>query len=580
MPLEIQIFLIIKAISAIASLFLSFAFWDRRKVYGATYFSLIGIANLIWTLGNMVEILADHLPTKILGLTIAYFGVPFISFLWAAGTFSFITRGKEPTKKSFFMLAIIPIITTLLMITNQYHGLLFNYLGKYKSGEFFLISYDPGPWYYVNVIYSYITIIVTIIYLVVLKNKLEKYYRKQIWLLIFSAVPPWIFSFVHVVGLRSFMPIDYSSSAFVITAMLLGWAVYKYGLFDIIPAARDRVIDAMEDCILVLDKMDRIIDLNPAATRLFGAKEIIGQNLRDAFPKIRALKRLTGESQLVQNEIKIDDKIFEVVSSAVTDKKGNDIGSVYTFRDITKRKNSEDALRIREYELSDLNRTKDKFFSIISHDLKNPFQSILGYTQMMREEYDSISDQEKKEILDSLVGVSKKTQQLLENLLNWAKVQSGKIKVYNEEIFLNEIAVQVFETVSVQAHFKKIKLTSKIPSNVILFTDFDMISVIIRNLVTNALKFTHASGQVEVGAIPYSKYVEIYVKDNGIGMSEEQVYSLFNFKNSTVERGTKGERGTGLGLILCKEFVDKLGGKIWAESKEGKGTKISFTIPL
>ncbi|MBX3009278.1 MAG: PAS domain S-box protein [Melioribacteraceae bacterium] len=576
MELEYQFFLIQKGIAFLFSIYVCILFLRKRNVNGAFAFFLLGLFNIFWIIGNAIEVLSQDFETKVFGLTLSYLAIPILPALWSIGVLRFITLGIKPSRRFVVLIMVVPIITVFLMATNIFHHLMYINFSLIEYGQFLLIKPQQGAWFWVHVFYSYSMIAVTSVYVLWVQRGSDNFLTKQKIYLVISSFAPALFSLMHVLNITS---INYTSSSFVIAVIVLGIAIYKHGLLEIIPAARDRIIESMEDCVLVLDKMDRIIDQNPAAINLLKSGNAYGKKLRDAFPQIRALKRLTGDHNLINNEIEIKGKTFEIISSPITDKKGKEIGSVYTFRDITTRKKSEEAIKKSQLELIELNRIKDKFFSIISHDLKNPFQSLLGYAQMLKEEFDTYTVEEKKEIIEGILNISKKTQQLLDNLLNWARLQTNRIKIYEEEINLERLVDQIFDTLYVQASLKKVKLICDVSHHIKLKTDFDILSVVLRNLISNAIKFSYLSGTVRVLAVEKNDRVEISVIDAGVGMSPEIVEGLFDLKNLISERGTKGEKGTGLGLILCKEFIEKIEGTIWVSSIEGEGSIFTFSLP-
>lgn len=576
MELEYQFFLIQKGIALLFSLYVCILFIKKRNVNGAIAFLLMGILNIIWIVGNAFEVLSPEYDIKVFGLTISYLAIPILPALWSIGVLRFITLGTNPPKRFVLLIMIVPFVTVFLMATNTFHHLMYINFSLFQYGQFLVLKYQQGAWFWIHIFYSYALIAITSIYVILIQRNNENLLTKQKIYLVLSALPPAIFSLIHVLEITS---INYTSSSFAIAVIVLGIAIYKHGLLEIIPAARDRIIESMEDCVLVLDKMDRVIDQNPAAINLLKSSNVYGKKLRDAFPQIRALKRLTGDHNLLNNEIEIEGRTFEIISSPITDKKGKDIGSVYTFRDVTTRKKSEEAIKKSQLELMELNKIKDKFFSIISHDLKNPFQSLLGYSQMLKEEFDTYTVEEKKEIIEGILNISKKTQQLLDNLLNWARLQTNRIKIYEEEINLERLIDQILDTLYVQASLKKVKLICDVSLDIKLKTDFDILSVILRNLISNAIKFSYLGGTVRVLAIDKNDRIEISVIDSGVGMSPEMVDGLFDLKNLVSEKGTKGEKGTGLGLILCKEFVEKIQGSIWVSSTEGKGSTFIFSLP-
>jgi len=229
--------------------------------------------------------------------------------------------------------------------------------------------------------------------------------------------------------------------------------------------------------------------------------------------------------------------------------------------------------------LKELNSSKDKFFSILAHDLKGPFQGILGYTDILKTEYDSLGDEEIKGLVASLHSVTRNVYNLLEGLLEWSRAQTGRIE-YNPTLFmLSEEANNVVQLLKESAVAKEIVFSSTIDNSIKVYADRDMVNTILRNLVANAIKFTNVGKSVKIVAEKRTDNVVVSVIDSGIGMSHEEVGSLFRIDIHHTTLGTNGEEGTGVGLILCKELVQSNGGKIWVESEIGKGSKFSFNLP-
>jgi ligand-binding sensor domain-containing protein/signal transduction histidine kinase len=240
----------------------------------------------------------------------------------------------------------------------------------------------------------------------------------------------------------------------------------------------------------------------------------------------------------------------------------------------------EKLVAIKTSELRELNVSKDKFFSIIAHDLKNPFSSIIGLSEIMKEEVRS-SDASALENYAGMINNSAvQTLRLLENLLEWANSQRGKIQFNPVSISLRELFNEEFSMLNEMAIKKNIELKNSFDDHLTIIADKNMIKTILRNLISNAIKFTHKNGKVEVKATVTNNKVEISVSDSGIGMTDETISKLFRLDGNLSTRGTEDEKGTGLGLFLCKEFVEKHGGKIWVESESGKGSIFKFVLPL
>jgi signal transduction histidine kinase len=240
----------------------------------------------------------------------------------------------------------------------------------------------------------------------------------------------------------------------------------------------------------------------------------------------------------------------------------------------------EKSVAIKTAELYELNASKDKFFSIIAHDLKNPFNTIIGFSEMLKE---AILSKESNDVYKyaSIINVSSvQTFRLLENLLEWANSQRGKISFVPVDVNLKSVISEEFLLLGDLAGAKKIELKSYLYDDLTIRADINMLRTVLRNLISNAIKFTHRNGRVLVNAIVYRNILEVSITDNGVGMSREIMAKIFRIDSNLSSRGTEDEKGTGLGLFLCREFVEKHGGKIWAESEEGKGSTFKFILPM
>lgn len=233
-----------------------------------------------------------------------------------------------------------------------------------------------------------------------------------------------------------------------------------------------------------------------------------------------------------------------------------------------------------ECKLQQLNSSKDKLFSIIGHDLKNPIFTMLGTSQILEEDYNELSDAEKKELIKIIYNTATNTQKLLEDLLCWSRAQSDLIQVNRESLSLKNIIKENIKLVNTQADKKNITLKVNINSVLMVYADKNLLSTVIRNLLTNAVKFTPGGGAVSVNAVEDGAFVQMSFEDTGIGLSSDDMKKLFRIDVNNIEIGHSKEKGSGLGLILCKEFCEKQGGKIWVESEVNKGSKFFITIPI
>jgi len=248
--------------------------------------------------------------------------------------------------------------------------------------------------------------------------------------------------------------------------------------------------------------------------------------------------------------------------------------------DITQRKKADAEIIQKTAELEKLNHEKDIFFSIIAHDLRSPFNSFLGLTQLMVEELPNMTTSQLQKIAGGMRSSAINLFRLLENLLQWSRIEQGSLPFDPESIDLKNEIHESIEMVLDSAQSKEIDIIYDIPNDLMIYADSNMVRTIIRNLVSNAIKFTPIHGKITIKAIVGdNRNTVISIKDTGIGMPPDIMVHLFKFDGKANRGGTQGESSSGLGLLLCKDFVERHGGKIWAQSEEAKGTTFFFTFP-
>lgn len=328
---------------------------------------------------------------------------------------------------------------------------------------------------------------------------------------------------------------------------------------------------------------------------MFGSSpdDIIGKTPFDFMPPEEKERITTLFAEIVDKKAPIKDMENWVITKdgelrcvltngvPILDEKGNLRGYRGVGRDITERKKAEAEIKRMNEELLISNAEKDKFFSIIAHDLRSPFNSFLGLTQVMAENLQDLTMEEIRKFSLTMRDSVSHLYRLLENLLQWSRMQQGMILFNPEIIPLCSIIIDSLDILAEPAQAKEIEITCAIPNNLEVFADVNVVQTIIRNLVSNAIKFTPRGGKVDIAAnlLP-DRFIEISVADTGIGMDREMLDKLFRLDGKVNREGTEGETSTGLGLILCKEFIEKQGGKLWVESEVGKGSVFYFTLPF
>jgi len=344
------------------------------------------------------------------------------------------------------------------------------------------------------------------------------------------------------------------------------------------------IIQTMPDLLFHFDKNGKFLSFHQEGKQLYKkTDEFIGKNIYDIFEQEKAKKFQTAINKAIEegeSELKYELSINEPEYFHARFSKLNDNEIISIVRDITKETNSEIQLQKYLGELETLNKDKDRYMQILAHDLKSPFNSLIGFSELLIKNINNYDNEKIKKFLTIIKETSNSTYNLLEDLLVWSKSQSGKLPLEPQKISFINICQEIIEENKNQAVAKNIKLICPISEKIYFYADPNMLKTILRNLITNAIKFTDTNGLVTVYTEQEQDNITITVSDNGIGIAPEDQLKLWQFGNSFSTHGTKNEKGTGLGLVICKEFVDKHKGKIWVESEVNKGSDFKFTLPI
>lgn len=366
------------------------------------------------------------------------------------------------------------------------------------------------------------------------------------------------------------------------------------------------LLKELKDAVYESTPDGRIVELNPAGMMLFGfesKEEMLNANVaQDLYVNEedrRRFKKLLERDGYVKNfEVEIKRK-YGVTATVVETSIGvkDRDGHIKAYRgilhDITAGKNHEqqlrqfveqlaklnEQLRESETELKKTNASKDKFFSIIAHDLRSPFSALLGFSEFLAQDISELTTEEISTFAGKINESAHTVFSLLENLLQWSRIQTGKMPFEPVLFNMTNRVKQSIHILSDNSANKNIALICNVDSGIMVYADENMINSVIQNLMSNAIKFTKPGGSITINSKEDSDYVEISVKDTGIGMKEEDLAKLFRIDVHHTTSGTNEERGTGLGLVLCCELVNKNGGKMWVESVYGEGSTFYFTLP-
>jgi len=546
------------------------------------------IAGCIWSLFGFLASLENHLPDSIWFVKWLYLGsnaVPVFLLLFVLEYTHTLPRLKPIHYALFF---IIPVLSDIAGFTNQFHHLMWRDISLFNTSfSKNTVSYAPGPFFFLMVSYNYLLVLYGLLVLVKSTRKTPRQYSTQLLIVFLAIFIPFLTNILFCIIEKGYKSADLTPLTFALGGFLFMIGMKNHGLLQIRPITRDHLFDSMKDGVLFLDTHDQIIDYNKSASVILKMRFRNDplKNSRKIQKQHPLLYDICVSSVEEINDIMLSDesrKYYNIRAHKIYDIWGKTIGKVILLHDETEHVKAKQMIRDKNMELARLNRQKDKMLSILSHDLRSPFSSIIGIAEILKNNYYTFSEEDRLAFLDHFINRSKITLDLLENLLQWSKYQvANNIDCHSVDLNIEQQVAGILGIYQTMAKDKNISIVvEKDPRpQPKICINSQTFNIVLRNLLTNAIKFTPCGGRIHIRYVFEQKGCIVYVEDTGVGIPPEDMKRLFNTEDSFYTLGTDGESGSGLGLNLCKEFVEKMGGKLSLESIPDQGTKVCFSLP-
>lgn len=565
-------------------LFIAYLSYRKRQLPIAKYAALVMLAASIYTFGYAFELTSTDMDRIRFWLKVEYVGVPFISTFWLLLVLEYTGFRKRLSRWAIGLLFVIPVITLLMHYTNDLHHLYYKNLWIDTANDLTLSMSAKGPWYWIHIGYNYMEAVVGVTLFLVMYMKAVPIIRKQIMVLTVGIAFPWIFNLLYVLDFFQ-LQVDLTPIGFVLTGLCYVWGIYRLHLMRLAPIAMQRVFETMEDGAIFLDYDYRIIHFNPSAKSIFKELERL-EEAEAAFGSV-----FPGESELLSrvmgqgaSEGRISFKrdgsrrYYNLKISILSEGGEDQLGKLLLFHDITKEVLDQEKMAAQVNQLEELNDFKDKLFTVVAHDIRDPLAVLINLIELLEEELHEAGN-DNLDIFLEVSGQVRNTYMLVENVLDWFRSKRGTV---NFSPLLWELSVILESAVLAakpRADIKDIRIRCEVADDIQVFADKGMVALILRNLLSNAIKYTPHTGDILVRAVNDEHQVIIYVKDSGIGVDPDMEGRLFQEMQQTSSPGTEGEKGTGLGLYLTKEFVRMHGGEIGYDSVRGHGATFYITLP-
>ncbi len=574
------------AIAGLIALVLVFLLMKFRDADGVKYLILFEISAAIWTLSDGFEHASTTLAGKQLWSQISYIGNTNCAPLFFLFALEYTQNYRYINRRLIGLLSIIPLITLFLVFTNSFHHLIWTNIDLIEETN--LSIYYYGSWFWVFVVFTYMVLFGGILILLISSLRFYRIYEKQVCMLIISTLLPFIGSILYVFKLSPIQGIDFAPITFIFTGILIAINIYWLRIFDLRPIARKKVIDNLSDGIMVIDMANRIIEANPAFSRITGlnVKELLGHSLQDLPRKFLpeyfnnpAVTDYVGEICLDNTTLP---RYYEVKINPVNDRQKQS-GKIITLIDITVHRNSQKNIEeinhqlIREIEEKEkLIMDLDAYARSVAHDLKSPISGIIGLTELIKRDYNNTNKEEAFELLDLMQSQGNKMCRIVDELLLLSRIRKEDFspQEFNMGNIIKDVRIRLNHLI--EQNRTEIELPDQWPS---VKGHAQWVEEIWANLISNAIKYGGNPPRVVLGFERENETsYRFFVKDNGNGLPAESLELIFH----DFERlGRKNIEGHGLGLSIVSRIIEKLGGKVKAQSSNiaGEGCTFSFTLP-
>ena len=546
---------------AILSFILAILGWRMRPAKGTTYFSLMSLGVGFWTLGHLLGFFNTDLEWKLIMLRIEYFGNISSAYFWVLFAISYTQYNRWLTKQAFFLLALVPLITFIQILTIHQHGLFYKSYGLvFEDGLVrFVKEYNFG--FYLWAIYGYILILTGGIILIsgILNN--PGVYRRQVFPIVSFAVFLIIPNLLYITGKNPIAPYDPTPLTFTV-AGIIGILLLRQGrLFDLVPVAHHLVFKNIKSGVIIIDKMTRILEMNTAAENIIGCSQdkVLGIPLLQFLPEYEDLMTDNDlKDKKIEIEVGSDKRIYEIQITSLIENTNEIAGEIIMFYDITELKQTQDEL--------------DAYARTVAHDLKSPLGIQWSFIELLKD--NDIPNNEKAALYGSISQGAVKMMEIVDALLLLAKVRNQDT-IELKPLDMDEIVNSAFpRVINVNSSGVEIIRPKTFP---FALGYAPWVEVIWVNYLSNAVKYGGTPPIVEVGADDLDGYVRYWVKDNGEGLNQDEQATLFK-DFSRIDRHISETVGHGLGLSIVRRIANKLGGEVGVISDGKNGCTFYFSL--
>ncbi len=576
---QISLYVLVVLFSAQVTAGLAVYAWRQRSAPGVRSFSALMLTATLWSVTVLLEMTGSTTEVAIFWVAVRMLSASSMPVLWLLFVLRYTGRGQWMRVWRAALLAVIPLLTQLFVWTNPSHGLMASEFSFSQAGAFLLAEHFAyGPWFWVHLAYSYLLYVLGIVLLADTVLRSHNLYRGQAMVLLLGALLAGVVTAVEAFRVFPELKLALVPLAFPIAGIGFAWGLLRYQLFDLVPVAREVLVERMGDVMVVVDGRDRVVDLNAAAEQLSGSlrREAIGRPISSLLGPQAGLDDYVHGAAGAHNDLAVErdgrTRFFEVQVVPLEDPHRGLLGRLVTLRDVTGRREVESVLQRRTQELQARNEELDAFAHTVAHDLKGSLTRLIGYADLLLDNCD-IPD-EGRGFVQEIANGSQKMQNIVDELLLLAQVREGEVRL--TPLDMTGIVAEALGRLSYLIELRQAEIAQ--PAGWPAALGYaPWVEEIWVNYLSNAILHGGRPPRVELGGERQADgRVRFWVRDNGTGVSAEVRSQLF--LPFTQWRQARAH-GHGLGLSIVHRIMEKLGGEVGLEDKPGNGAEFYFVLP-
>lgn len=558
--------------------------WRRQPAPGSRSVLALLVGVAVWSLGYAFELSAETQAKALFWARFEYLGITAVPAGLLGFAFNYTGRFRWLSPRYLIGLAVEPIVVMALVWTNDLHGWIWTSVTSYSLQGLLILDVTHGVAFWVHVVYSYLVLLAATMLILQALVRSPDLYRGQVIPMLIGALAPWV---GNVVFIAKIVPIDPTPMAFMITAIALSVSLFRFQLLNVVPVAHDRVLESMEDAVLVLDAQDHVVDANPAAAKLLRTRvnDLIGKCAEDAFavyPRLLECYGYCGETGTELNLGEEQAAWYDMRMTMIRAANGRLLGRLMVLRNIDLRKQAEEMMTEARDQALQASLLKTQLIANVSHEMRTPLNAILGYAEMLRSGVWGELNVEQADTLQRLLYSSQQLNIFINDLLDQSLIEKGRLVLNLDHFPTRSLLDGACAMLENQARDKGLELYSMIDPKLppVLHGDQKRLQQILVNLMSNAIKFTETGWvRAELRRLDDDHWL-MEVRDSGIGIAPEQQKLIFEPFRQLDASETRRHGGAGLGLAIVQHLTTMMGGYIELESDYGKGSVFRVILPL